>query len=92
LCLKQQLNRRYCSRFWRRVDAPVDANVSEKYTVSIFRAEVAILGSGGIYIGLEEEKVEGVAHSYIFRRVYTASKPIILTAVKTSNLTLNRSY
>jgi hypothetical protein len=35
----------------------------EKHTVSIFRADVAILGSGGIYIGLEEGTVEGVGHS-----------------------------
>jgi hypothetical protein len=31
----------------------------EKHTVSIFRAEVAMLGSGAIYIGMEEEKAEG---------------------------------
>jgi hypothetical protein len=37
----------------------VDA-VSEKHTVSIFRAEVAMLGSTGIYIGLEEGKAEGL--------------------------------
>jgi hypothetical protein len=35
----------------------------EKYTASIFRAEVAMLGSGGIYIGLEEGKAEGVGQS-----------------------------
>jgi hypothetical protein len=34
----------------------VDAKVSEKHTVSIFRAKMAMLGSGGIYIKLEEEK------------------------------------
>jgi hypothetical protein len=39
----------------------VDANVSEKHTVSIFRAEVAMLGSGWIYI--DEDKGEGVGHS-----------------------------
>jgi hypothetical protein len=32
------------SGFWRRVDAQVDANVSEKHTVSIFGAKVAMLG------------------------------------------------
>jgi hypothetical protein len=36
-----------------------DANVSEKHTVSIFRAEVEMLGSGRIYIWLEEKKAEG---------------------------------
>jgi hypothetical protein len=36
------------------------ANVSKKYSVTIFRAEVAMLGSGGIYVGLEEGKAEGV--------------------------------
>jgi hypothetical protein len=38
----------------------VDVNVSEKYTVSIIRAEVLMLGSGRIYIVLEEGKAEGV--------------------------------
>jgi hypothetical protein len=38
-------------------------NVSEKHTVSIFRAEVEMLGSGGIYVGLEEGKSEGVGQS-----------------------------
>jgi hypothetical protein len=28
-----------CSGFWRRVDLSVDVSASEKYTVSIFRAE-----------------------------------------------------
>jgi hypothetical protein len=28
----------------------VDTNVSEKHTVSIFRVEVAVLGSGGIFL------------------------------------------
>jgi hypothetical protein len=32
----------------------VHANVSEEHTLSIFRAEVAMLGSGQIYTGLEE--------------------------------------
>jgi hypothetical protein len=42
--------------FWVLVPCrlSVDTNVSEKHTLSIFRAEVAMLGSGGIYIGLEE--------------------------------------
>jgi hypothetical protein len=40
----------------------VDASVSEKHTLSIFRGEVAMLGSGGIYIGLEEGKVERMGH------------------------------
>jgi hypothetical protein len=38
----------------------VDANVSGKHTFSIFRAEVTMLGSGGIYIGLEEGRAEAV--------------------------------
>jgi hypothetical protein len=29
----------------------------EKHTISIFRAEVVMLGSGGIYTGLEEGKL-----------------------------------
>jgi hypothetical protein len=37
------------SGYWCCVDLSVDANVSEKHTVSIFRAEVAMLGSGGIF-------------------------------------------
>jgi hypothetical protein len=41
----------------------VHASISEKHTVSIFRTEVAMLGSGGIYIGLEEGKAEGVGQS-----------------------------
>jgi hypothetical protein len=31
-----------------------------EHTVSIFRAEVVILGRGGIYIGLDERLAEGV--------------------------------
>jgi hypothetical protein len=47
----------YCSSgFQRHVGSSVNANVSEKHTVSIFRAAVAMLGSGGFYIGLEEGK------------------------------------
>jgi hypothetical protein len=49
------------SGFWRRVDSSVDVNVSEKHTVSIFRTEVAMLRSGGIYIGLEEGEAGGGA-------------------------------
>jgi hypothetical protein len=33
------------SGFWRRVNSPVDANVLEELTVSIFRANVATLAS-----------------------------------------------
>jgi hypothetical protein len=66
----------------------VYVNVSEKHTISIFRAEMAMLGSGGIYIGLEEGKAKGVGHSPTedgdsmflqnvgtYLRVYTAPKP-----------------
>jgi hypothetical protein len=35
----------------------------EKHIVSIFRAEVVKLGSGGVYIGLEEGNAEGVGQS-----------------------------
>jgi hypothetical protein len=41
----------------------VDANVSENHTAPFFRAEVAKLGSGGIYIGLDEGKKEGMGQS-----------------------------
>jgi hypothetical protein len=34
-----------------------------KHTVSIFRAEVAMLGSGRIYIGLKEWKAGGMGKS-----------------------------
>jgi hypothetical protein len=37
----------------------------EEHTVSIFRNKVAMLGSGEIYIGLEEGKAEGVGQSAI---------------------------
>jgi hypothetical protein len=47
--------------FW--VLAQVYTNVSEKHTVSIFRTEVARLGSGGIYIKLEEDNSEGAGQS-----------------------------
>jgi hypothetical protein len=36
------------------------ANVSAKLTVSFFRAEVAMLGCGGVYIGLKEGKGNAV--------------------------------
>jgi hypothetical protein len=42
------------------VGSSVDARILEKHTVSIFRAEVAMLGSGGIYIFSEEGKAEGL--------------------------------
>jgi hypothetical protein len=51
----------------------------EKHTVSIFKAEVAMLGSGGIYTGLEEGRAEGVGNNIIII--------ILLTTVKTKNLT-----
>jgi hypothetical protein len=41
------------------------AYVSEKHTVSIFRAEVAMLGSGWMYIGLEEGKTEEVGLPFL---------------------------
>jgi hypothetical protein len=41
------------SVFWRHADLQADDGVSEELAVCIFRAEVAILGSGGICIGLE---------------------------------------
>jgi hypothetical protein len=49
---------RCSSGFWRRADSSVDANVSEKHCVSIFRVEVTMLRSGWIYIVLEEGKAE----------------------------------
>jgi hypothetical protein len=48
---------------WHPVDSSIDAKTSEKYNVSISKAEVAIPGSGGIYIGLEEGKNERVGQS-----------------------------
>jgi hypothetical protein len=41
----------------------VDVIVSEKHTVSIFRAEVAMLGSGEIYVGREDWGSEPIATS-----------------------------
>lgn len=46
--------------FWLHVDRLLDASVSEKHTTSIFKAKVAMLGSGGIYMGLEEGRAEEV--------------------------------
>jgi hypothetical protein len=39
--------------FWHHVDLLVDANTSEKCTASIFRADMEMLESGGIYTGFE---------------------------------------
>jgi hypothetical protein len=49
-----------CFGFWRRVISQIDANVSEKHTVSIFRAKITKLGSGGLF-GVEGRKTEGVS-------------------------------
>jgi hypothetical protein len=38
-----------------------EASVSERYIFSIFRAEVSVLGSEQVYIGLEGGKAEVVA-------------------------------
>jgi hypothetical protein len=43
--------------------------------LSTFNAEVAVLGSGGIYIKLEEEKSEGVGQSET-RNEEERSRPI----------------
>jgi hypothetical protein len=51
------------SAFWRRVDSSVAADVSDKHTFSIFRTEMAVLGNGVIYIGLEEGKAKCVGQS-----------------------------
>jgi hypothetical protein len=40
-----------CSGLWYRVDLSVDASVSEKHTLSIFRAKVAVLESGVVIWG-----------------------------------------
>jgi hypothetical protein len=45
------------------VASPVGANVLERYTLSIFRVEVAMLRSTVVYIGLEEGKDEGMGQS-----------------------------
>jgi hypothetical protein len=44
---------------WCHIDSSLDANVSEKHAISIFKAEMVMLGSGGFYIGSEEGKAEG---------------------------------
>jgi hypothetical protein len=44
--------------FWRLVEVQVDGSVSEEHTVCIFRAEVALLESGRIYMGEGEGKAE----------------------------------
>jgi hypothetical protein len=41
----------------------LDASVSEKHALSIFRAGGVTLGSGGTYIGLYGGKTEGVSQS-----------------------------
>jgi hypothetical protein len=53
--------------FWfrRHVDSCVDANVSEKHTVSIFRVEMTMLGSGESYTGLEEGNAEGMGQCFL---------------------------
>jgi hypothetical protein len=53
----------HSSGMWRRVDSSVDTNVSEIHPVSIFKAEVAMLGSGWVYIESEEGKTGGVGQS-----------------------------
>jgi serine/threonine protein phosphatase PrpC len=61
------------SGFWRGVDSLVDVNVSEKHTVSIFRAEDLKMETVYTATSLHNAKT----HKNII---------IILTAVKTSNL------
>jgi hypothetical protein len=41
----------------------VGINISQKHTLFIFRAEVAMQGSGGIYVEPEEGKAEGKGQS-----------------------------
>jgi hypothetical protein len=55
--------------FWRRVYSSVDAKFSAKRIVFIFLAEVTLLGNGGMYIGLERGKAEGVGQSYYIDRM-----------------------
>jgi hypothetical protein len=62
--VEQRKIERCSSGFWCREDSSVDANVSEKNTVSIFRAEVAENGDS-IFL----------RNAGIFRQVYTAPKP-----------------
>jgi hypothetical protein len=66
-------------------DSSVDANVSEKHTVYIFRAEVAILGRVYIHIhpstsqhrqfSPEDRDSMFLRNVGIYQRVYTAPKP-----------------
>jgi hypothetical protein len=88
--------------FWvlRRVDWSVDANVSEKHTVSTFRAEVAwrdlyrVRGREGStsqhrHFSPEDGDSIFLRNVGIYRRIYTTPNPEehhLLTAVKTSNL------
>lgn len=44
------------------MDSSVNASALEKHTVSIFGCEVTILGSGEIYIELEEGKSDSVGN------------------------------
>jgi hypothetical protein len=74
----------------------VEVNVSEEHSVSIFRAEVAMLGSGEIYIGLEEGKAKEVGPpipiiattALKIQTICFSETLVIFTAVKTSNLTI----
>jgi hypothetical protein len=50
---------RWCSGFRRHVESQVQANGSDKHTISIFRVDVAIVGSEWFYVRLEEEKAGG---------------------------------
>jgi hypothetical protein len=52
----------WCSGFWRHVDLSVDSGVLEKHTLHL-QGWSGDVGSGGIYIGLEEGKAEGVGQS-----------------------------
>jgi hypothetical protein len=42
-----------------------DANISKKHTAPIFRAQKMMLGSGGIYAGMEEGKAKGVVDQWL---------------------------
>jgi hypothetical protein len=55
------------SKLWRRVDSKVDTNVSEKHTVSFFRAESIFIPGDGDSVFLRNVD--------IYLRVYTASQP-----------------
>jgi hypothetical protein len=58
----------YCSGFWPHVHSSVDASISEKHTVSAFKTEMAMLGSGGICVGLEDGKADRVAQRKFRKR------------------------